>query len=131
MKLLKVDFCENPEFRSYLTPLKPYCYLYKNFFVQLTKNTKLKTKTKYLSAVAPLRIHQYKISMAQISFFSAFNRLKLKMWIRSFSIHIWLIFLKCGDLTVQKVEIDFQLTKKVFMSLPAFILNIEEEKSPF
>ena len=35
--------------------------------VKLTKNTKLKTKTKYLSAVAPLRIHQYEISNAKIS----------------------------------------------------------------
>jgi len=42
----------------------------------LTKNTKLKTKTKYLSAVAPYRIHQNKISKAKISTLGLFDGLE-------------------------------------------------------
>ena len=96
----------------------------------LTKNTKLKTKTKYLSAVAPYRIHQSKTSKAKISKSGLFDGLENVNSVLQYS-YLTYLFEVCEDLTVQKVEIDFQLTKKVFMSLPAFILNIEEEKSPF
>ena len=59
-------------------------------------------------------------------------KMSRSVFLNSILLYSYLIyFWKCGDLTVQKVEIDFQLTKKVFMSLPAIILNIEEEKSPF
>ena len=46
------------------------------FIMGLTKNTKLKTKTKYLSAVAPYRIHQNKISKAKISTLGLFDGLE-------------------------------------------------------